>query len=126
MSYYVCCVSYNNDKCDRSTYTKEEQGMRVIFSYKNFKQYMGGGAEVEGGWTIYKITSPRVFHVRIETSPEKTVIPGIFIMSNICSFHSLIIAILTKYKRTKCKSFENTLGITGTNIYKLDRRIFSR
>ena len=43
MSYYVCCVSYNNDKCDRSTYTKEEQGMRVIFSYKNFKQYMGGG-----------------------------------------------------------------------------------
>ena len=83
MSYYVCCVSYNNDKCDRSTYTKEEQGMRVIFSYKNFKQYMGGGAEVEGGeWTIYKITSPRVFHVRIETSPEKTGIPRIFVMSN--------------------------------------------
>jgi hypothetical protein len=97
-----------------------------LFSHTKTSNNTWGGAEVEGGWTIYKMTSPRVFHVRIETSPEKTVIPGIFIMSNICSFHSLIIAILTKYKRTKCKSFENTLGITGTNIYKLDRRIFSR
>ena len=55
-----------------------------LFSHtKTSNNTWGGGAEVEGGeWTIYKITSPRVFHVRIETSPEKTGIPRIFVMSN--------------------------------------------